>query len=352
MRIPIFFQRRTPMKRTLLWITALLMIVMSIVGCESNQPTPQTTTEQVSGGVTTFDKTEPATSTPESQTTQATTTESPTTEPTLPASEGLEFTLDLDKKSYSVSGMGICTDTDVVIPTEYNDLPVTEVRHQAFEYCTNLRSIIIPDSIIRINQRAFYGCASLTTVMIGNGVTSIDDSAFRDCTNLKYNRYDNAYYLGNNNNPYFFLIKATSESVMSCKINENTKYIAEGAFSDCYNLTRITIPNGVTSIGKKAFFSCDDLTNITIGNCVTSIGRHAFDNCRSLTCITLPNGVTSIGSYAFSDCKSLTSVTFENTSGWQVSVLGFEYATVTVTDSSANAEYLTSTYCDYEWTRN
>ena len=71
----------------------------------------------------------------------------------------------------------------------------------------------------------------------------------------------------------------------------------------------VTIPEGVTSIGKGAFYGCESLTSVTIPEGVTSIGDSAFSWCKSLTSVTIPEGVTSIGNSAFSWCKSLTSVT-------------------------------------------
>ena len=70
----------------------------------------------------------------------------------------------------------------------------------------------------------------------------------------------------------------------------------------CDNLTSITIPNSVTSIGDSAFWFCRDLTSITIPDSVTSIGSSAFEYCTSLTNITIPDSVTSIGKSAFNSC--------------------------------------------------
>ena len=81
------------------------------------------------------------------------------------------------------------------------------------------------------------------------------------------------------------------------------------AFSGCKELTSVTIPNSVTSIGDWAFSHCSSLTSITIPDSVTSIGGGVFHNCSSLTSITIPDSVTSIGDVAFKDCSSLTSVT-------------------------------------------
>ena len=96
------------------------------------------------------------------------------------------------------------------------------------------------------------------------------------------------------------------------KFSSSVTSIGENAFSGCYHLTGITIPNSVTSIGKKAFSGCTHLTNVTLGNGVTSIGDEAFWFCEKLTSINIPENVTSIGKGAFSSCSSLTSVTFDN----------------------------------------
>ena len=188
-----------------------------------------------------------------------------------------------------------------------------------------------------IGDNAFEGCSNLKTITIPNSVTSIGEDAFKGCDNLEYNEYDNGYYLGNNNNnnSCVALIKAKNQSIDSCIINKKTKIIYSKAFWGCssltsviignsvtsigayafYNckgLTDITIPNSVTSIGDSAFEGCYGLTSVTIGNSVTSIGDHAFIDCRGLTGITIPNSVTSIGDYAFSACRGLTSVTIGN----------------------------------------
>lgn len=226
-------------------------------------------------------------------------------------SQGLAFYLQ-DDGTYAVSGIGTCTDTDIVIPSIYEGKSVTSIGSYAFIGCTNLTSITIPDS-----------------------VTSVGIGAFSECSRLLYNEYDNGYYLGNETNPYLVLEKAKSKLITSCEINENCKFIDSGAFADCTNLTSITIPDGITSIGWATFYNCTSLANITIPDCVTTIGDSAFFNCKSLrsiilpnsltiiednaflvcselTTITIPNSVTSIGDNAFSGCSSLTSVTLGN----------------------------------------
>lgn len=88
--------------------------------------------------------------------------------------------------------------------------------------------------------------------------------------------------------------------------------IGDDAFSYCYSLTSVTIPNGVTSIGNYAFVGCYSLTSVTIPNGVTTIGNHAFSTCNSLTSVTIPDSITTIGDDAFGSCSSLKSVTISN----------------------------------------
>lgn len=98
-------------------------------------------------------------------------------------------------------------------------------------------------------------------------------------------------------------------ALTSVTIPDSVISIGECAFYECENLTSITFPDNVTSLGDLAFFYCKNLTSITIPDGVTSIGVNAFGYCTSLTSITIPNSVTSIGNYALEYCTSLTSIT-------------------------------------------
>lgn len=98
----------------------------------------------------------------------------------------------------------------------------------------------------------------------------------------------------------------------SITIPNSITSIGRSAFYNCSGLTSVTIPNSVTSIEESAFSNCTGLTSITISNSITSIGISAFANCTGLTFITIPNGVISIGDNAFGSCTGLTSVTIPN----------------------------------------
>ena len=135
-------------------------------------------------------------------------------------------------------------------------------------------------------------------------VTSIAGYAFRDC------RYLTKVSIPNSITTITGFSGCTS--LTSITIPNSATSIEQNAFYGCISLASLTIPNSVTSIGQEAFRWCTGLTSITIPNSVTSIGRSAFSGCTGLTSITIPNSVTSIEQNAFSVCTGLTSITIPN----------------------------------------
>ena len=148
------------------------------------------------------------------------------------------------------------------------------IGNSMFRNCTNLQSIIIPQSVTSIGEEAFYNCDALVSITIPNSVTSIGKYAFRSCSFLP-----------------------------SVTIPNSVTSIENGAFENCDALTSVTIPNSVTLIGAGAFEDCDALTSITIPNSVTLIGAAAFEDCDALTSIAIPNSVTSTKGRTFGDCN-------------------------------------------------
>lgn len=115
-------------------------------------------------------------------------------------------------------------DTDVVIPSEIDGLPVTSIEDWAFSSRSALKNISIPNGVKSIGNDAFHGCESLTSVIIPDSVVRI----------------------------------------------------GEGTFYYCISLTSVIIPDSVTSISLEAFCDCKSLTSVEIPNSVTSIGDRAF----------------------------------------------------------------------------
>ena len=103
-------------------------------------------------------------------------------EPT-PVNE-LEYTLSDDGTYYIVSGIGTCTDTEIIIPQTYKKLPVTQIGQAAFSGCSNISSVFLPNSISNIGYNAFYACESLESINIPEGVSNIGWFTFVNCTSL------------------------------------------------------------------------------------------------------------------------------------------------------------------------
>ena len=232
-------------------------------------------------------------------------------------SEGICYVI-TSETTIAVTELGINEEKysgTIIIPAEvsYSGIrySVTSIEEYAFDGCTGLTSITIPNSVTSIGDMAFRNCTGLTSITIPNSVTSIGDWAFGN-TPWYNNQPDGVVYINN----VLYAYKGAMPDNTSIVVKEGTVSISPCAFYNCTGLTSITIPNSVTSIGRSAFGSCTGLTSITIPNSVTSIGDMAFRNCTGLTSITIPNSVTSIGKYAFSFCTGLTSITIPNSVTW------------------------------------
>ena len=236
---------------------------------------------------------------------------------------------------------------DLVIPETFQDADGTWYRvvgidDYAFD-CCNLISVIIPDSVIGIGEDAFMDCTDLTSVDLGNGVQTIGVGAFASCPLTSIFIPKSVTYVGSrafgsssvksivvdvSNTVYHAngncLIETASKTlIMGCSnsiipSDGSVEIIGEWAFSGCYGLTDITIPNGVTAIECGAFYNCNGLASITIPDSVTtieggaSIGAGAFEDCGGLAGVTIGGSVASIGDRAFRGCSKLTNITIPN----------------------------------------
>ena len=251
--------------------------------------------------------------------------------------------------------------SDLVLPSAINEIPVTSIGKGAFEGCTGLTSIVIPDSVTSIGESAFKGCTGLTSIVIPDSVTSIGEQAFDGCENIAIATIpaSASRYIPRTKKLQTVVITSGSKigerafsdcaGLTSITIPNSVTSIGSSAFSGCIGLTSIEIPDSVTSIGSSAFFGCIGLTSIEIPDSVTSISYRAFYGCTKLTSIEIPDSVTSIYGYAFGGCTVLASVTFENTTGWKTDTVAI--SSTDLANKSTAATYLKNTYCSHWWTR-
>ena len=159
------------------------------------------------------------------------------------------------------------------IPSTLGGKKVTTIGVRAFQNCTSIKSVTIPDSVTSIAIYAFQSCSGLTSITIPNGVKIIEASTFQNCTGL----------------------------------------------------TSVTIPKSVTEIEPQAFLNCDSLKTVTIPSSVVKISDHAFGYRAYNTTV-----------YTISKVEGFTINCFKNTEGEDYAKKnGFKYTAVLETSRLA-----------------
>lgn len=226
-------------------------------------------------------------------------------------------------KTIGMAAFEYCSSlADIVLPEG-----VTTIARSAFWGCSSLSRIDLPEGVTTIGHSAFYGCEKLSSVKLPNSLTTIEGFAFSGCNGLTITIPDNVESMSmltfsdctglDITIPGRFLTKIENPIGSNCKdvrvtIAEGTTVIEEYAFQKRPGIVSVTIPESVTSIGHAAFWQCSGLTDIIIPSSVTEIGDDAFSKCTNLTNVTLPDGLTFIGEGVFKLSKGLVSVVIPN----------------------------------------
>ena len=242
----------------------------------------------------------------------------------------------------------------VEIPEEIEGLPVKFVHSSAFQDCTALRSVTLPESLENIGHTSFWGCCSLEYIYIPKNVTYIGAHSFLGCVSLKnidvdpeneYYKSENgvlfAYETGSKENQYLICYPTNHEgaeymvpdtvkgidsyafyansSLTSVVLQEGLEHIRSSAFKHCTKLASIDIPDSVVDIDGSAFYGCTKLASVKMPGgekkddslCYWICGD-TFGNCTSLKSVTIPEKFEVVFDSAFDGCMSLESIVIEN----------------------------------------
>ncbi|MBQ3498325.1 MAG: leucine-rich repeat protein [Clostridia bacterium] len=225
--------------------------------------------------------------------------------------------------TYTVSGSNATitgysgTATNLTIPSTLGGYKVVNIGDGAFKDNTKIISVIIPSTVININNNAFMNCKKLQYVTFtkGSSNATIGRSAFKNCPSLQSVSLP-GNYTNIGKEAFYGCISMTTFVLEKSAYTYANQLISDYAFNGCTNLSSISLPTTLKSIGNSAFENCTSLKNVVIPEGVTSIGGAAFKGCTKITSLSLPSTLTIIdnGGFnnngAFQNCNKLKTVTF------------------------------------------
>ena len=195
---------------------------------------------------------------------------------------------------------------ELEIPSYYDGKPVVGIRGHAFQGCSGLTHIIIPDTVTQIDEYAFDWCSGLQQVTFSNNLKTIGNCAFTNCSALQAIELpDSLISIGG----YAF---SGCPSLTSVTVPESVTGIGGGAFASCISLEKAVLPSALTVVSSNLFSGCTRLTSVNIPEAVTIVGEGAFRNCTSLSSVRLPDSVIEIHASAFEGCSRLETLQLGN----------------------------------------
>ena len=279
-------------------------------------------------------------------------------------SEDFIYELSNDESYFIITGIGTYSNQELVIPNEFRNKPIKEIREKAFNSCSMFTSAIIPNSVNEIGVESFYNCDNLVSIAIGRGVDTIGRCAFANCKSLSTINVssDNLSFKSIDGNLYSkdeekLIQYANGKTDIAFVIPSNVVNVGEYAFIGCTKLTHLTIGANVETISPYAFANCVGLEDVVFNDKLNTIGPSSFYNCSGLTEIILPNSLERIYFFAFQKCVRLESIVFDVLNSWYRTQNQNEFKNkeggivVDITNPTVNANYFESTYTSHFWYR-
>lgn len=211
------------------------------------------------------------------------------------------------------------------IPSVYKDIPIKVIDSNAFENCSKLENIVLPDCIEIIRNSAFYNCKSLKKINIPNNIKIIGNKVFENCENLEYTIENGNGYLGNEQNK-FVVLAYVKKDIKKFVYNKETKIVLNDVFKLSTELSDVIYPGTLEDYCNLIFsneysnpmchainfyrlYSSDEdielITHININIKIPSINNYLFYGFDCLKEVIIGNSVNEIGVDAFSNCSSL-----------------------------------------------
>ncbi|MGN1103429.1 MAG: leucine-rich repeat domain-containing protein [Candidatus Coproplasma sp.] len=214
-------------------------------------------------------------------------------------SEGLYMLLNNETTTYSVAGIGSCTDSEIIIPVTYNNKPVTTIEMGAFQNCS-ITSVTIGENITQIPADAFDNCPYLAELTFSKNTTSFHLQSFTSCAKLTKINYNGNISEWCGIAGLKYLLSYSNELEKQLYIN-GTRVEGE-----------IVIPSDVTTIASNAFTYISGITSIKIESGVR-LGNGSLSFCTDLESVTLDKDIDSLGSRSVQGCEKLKNIYYGGT---------------------------------------
>ncbi len=199
--------------------------------------------------------------------------------------------------------------TALYIPGEIDGHEVVAIGDRAFENRTDLRTVMIPDSVTEIEAYSFNNCTNLSNVTLSKSLKYMGGRAFGSCEKITQieipKSLDNC---GNSGYASYHGPFGACSGLKKITFEEGATEVSNGLFRGCTGLEEINIPDGVTKIESSSFEDCINLVSVNISDSVIKIENEAFAGCKKIESINIPDSVTEIGGSTFANCSKLSNV--------------------------------------------